>query len=91
MRFTLILAVPLLLSVYDAPQAKASSDGINDVNVDFALGRELRDKCATTNDANDCQKLLDFDKGYSTWDGYISHYPELFFLKPTSSQSSNLK
>lgn len=91
MRFALILAVPLFMSAYDAPQAKASSDGSSDVNVDFALGRQLLDKCASTNDANDCQKLLDFNEGFSAWEGSKSHYPELFFLKPTGLQSSNPK
>lgn len=84
MRFALILIVPIFLSAYAAPQAKASSDPTIQVKMDFALGRELRDKCATTNDVSDCQKLRDYNAGFSGWEGSTSHYPAVLFLTPAN-------
>ncbi len=88
MRCALLFVVPVLLSSFDAAPAYAFSDPINDVNVNLALASQLRDRCATTNDPLDCRKLLEFNEGFSTWEGSVSSYPDLFFLNSANSRSS---
>lgn len=88
MRFALIFVVPVILSAYNANPAYAFSDGISDADVNLSLGRQLLDRCATTNDPRDCQKLLEFNEGFSTWEGSTSSYPDVLFLNPANTQSS---
>ena len=84
MRSAMIFVIPFLLSLYDAAPVRAFPDLISDV--DLTLARQLRDKCATTNDRQDCQKLLEFNESFSKWEGSISSYPDVFFLNSANSQ-----
>ena len=67
MRFVLILAVPAFLVACDTSLINASSDANSDVRVDYAFGRQLRDRCLTTNDFADCQTLREYDEGLGIW------------------------
>lgn len=76
-RFALL--VPFALSA--CMSVKTFEDATGDVNERFALGKQLRDRCAATRDVDHCQAwveykrdaeernaLLDYDKALARWE-----------------------
>lgn len=76
-----IVAAVLTLSACEGAAVKTFSDATRNVNEDFALGKQLRDRCAATNDIDHCKQwvdykraeeaenpLLDYEKGLARWE-----------------------
>lgn len=81
LRLILPVVAALALSGCEDVAIKTFADATADVNEEFALGRQLRDRCASTRDVDHCQSwiqykqaeeaengLLDYDKALARWE-----------------------
>lgn len=77
----LVVALSAPLALSGCLAVKTFSDATGDVNEGFAMGKQLRDRCATTQDIDHCQdwlaykrdaeaenSLLDYDKALARWE-----------------------
>ncbi|MGH1455074.1 MAG: hypothetical protein ACRBBV_18105 [Paracoccaceae bacterium] len=81
MKLFAICSILFLSACMDDVAIKTFSDATKDVNEGFAMGKRLRDRCASTNDIDHCQawldykrteeadnSLLDYDKALARWE-----------------------
>lgn len=79
----LYIAAVLSLSACQTAAVKTFGDVTQDVNDEFVLGQQLRDRCRTTGDLDHCiawneykkseeadNPLMDYDKALARWEQY---------------------
>lgn len=77
----LFMCAALAVAACDDVAVKTFSDATTDVNEGFALGAQLRDRCAVTGDLDHCvdwnnykraeeagNPMLDYEKGLARWE-----------------------
>jgi len=81
LRTTAAVCVALSLSACNGVAVKTFADATQNVNEGFAFGKQLRDRCAATNDLDHCKAwmdykraeeadnpLMDYDKALARWE-----------------------